>query len=1298
MAAGHLGTIWASVGLDVAPLGAGAARARRLMYATDATMSKHSNGIQHALMGIGKAGLVMGAVIAGASVKMAADFDKTAREVATLSNTTGAAFEQMKDDILDLSTTTEHGAKDLMQAYYWITSAMPGAEEAAKMDVLNASQALATAGVADMADTADLVTTTLNAWGLKTEDVTHVTDVLFEIVKRGKTTIGELAHHWSKAASSAALMEVPIEDLGASVATLTRVGIPADRALMAMNRTLLGLNKATPETQKWIKGLGYENAQMMMKSVGLPGFLKALAKDFGEVSSAEGQNAEAMAAMFPNIRELLALLPLTGKNLGDVIADFEAFTDTTGNVSDAVEIMSGSLSYQLSQMMNKVRKPLIELGEKLIPHVEKAMDAFIRIIEGKNEAFNTFARALKRVGTALWNVGKFIVDVKPLLYGLAAAFAAVKIAGFASSMVAATGAASGLVGLIGKSLPLSFILGQIGAGFVTLAAPIAAAAAVVGLFAYETWQADKKAEKAWGTIRELDEAHGKLGQTLEPLVKRYHELNAKVAEGVAPAEELAAADAELKTIRNEIAAQFPSLKVGLDEEGVAILKQDEDLNKLIDSLYRYSDAKKLTTTGEMGQLEIMLGDKAKLQAQVDEIDAAMSKVGQALQSIDAQGFDAGLVIMDLARDFGTGAKSIEAWRVHFEDLGDTETADKLNEIGLALGVIEGMGKGKNIGELRQQLEELGSAASQMATKLNEAAYQAGLAGGPMGEEFAANTIRGLNSASPEFKQAALNNLAAYLAGQLQARGVNVEESGVMAQEMANAFVSGGEWDSKGSKAGAEVMTNLQAELDGTQLVIPPIQSGGYDEAGWRATIARMKGELPDHWEIPVWIKEFKVNPTFRTPAEAAKYINKELSKNIGPVDTNINIGMTGGSIGGNASGAMDALTASWSTLLHAVNGFWDYMEGKDWEELNNQISKVLAYYPGAQASGLQAWWDLHGAMEAAEAELTKIDNAIKKHENAIEALTRTQRDLNDELAEYSEQLTDANDKIAEQQQALSRLGQLKIKGETAADEKSFDLQHKSNELQLAILKAEKEMNFEKAAMLTLQKEEVDKAKELHDLQTTVTYEEGRREIEQSLDLMHGEEAAQWKIVAGIEKAQGILKTQEGIRDSLNEKIELTNDKLKEITRQIRNEQDAVILLKIEFDNAKVHVDSFKQKIEDMSSYFLGQFNLMEQAARDLGITLDELIARQQAGGGGSGGSFKHGGPVLSGGQYTLHAGEFVLSKAMLQNMSPQLSPVITSGDTTVNVPVYLDSQKIAHATTRVTGANASRYARSGGRY
>ena len=434
MAAGHLGTIWASVGLDVAPLGAGAARARRLMYATDATMSKHSNGIQHALMGIGKAGLVMGAVIAGASVKMAADFDKTAREVATLSNTTGAAFEQMKDDILDLSTTTEHGAKDLMQAYYWITSAMPGAEEAAKMDVLNASQALATAGVADMADTADLVTTTLNAWGLKTEDVTHVTDVLFEIVKRGKTTIGELAHNWSKAASSAALMEVPIEDLGASVATLTRVGIPADRALMAMNRTLLGLNKATPETQKWIKGLGYENAQMMMKSVGLPGFLKALAKDFGEVSSAEGQNAEAMAAMFPNIRELLALLPLTGKNLGDVIADFEEFEDTTGNVSDAVEIMSQSLSYQLSQMMNKVRKPLIELGEKLIPHVEKAMDKFVDIIEGKNKTINAFAGSFKLIARAVWDVGSVIIRTKPLLYGLLTAFLAWRAANFAIAM------------------------------------------------------------------------------------------------------------------------------------------------------------------------------------------------------------------------------------------------------------------------------------------------------------------------------------------------------------------------------------------------------------------------------------------------------------------------------------------------------------------------------------------------------------------------------------------------------------------------------------------------------------------------------------------------------------------------------------------------------------------------------------------------------------------------------------------------------------------------------------------------
>ena len=681
MAAGHLGTIWASVALDVAPLGKGAARARRMMYATDATMSKSSGHMTSALMGFAKAGVVAGAMVGAVSVKMAADFDKITREVATLTNTTGAAFQQMQSDILDLSTTTEHSANELAQAYYWVVSAMPDASDAARFDVLDASQKLATAGAADMADTADLVTTTLNAWGLATEDTTHVTDVLFEIVKRGKTTIGELAHNWSKAASAASLMDVPIEDLGAAVATLTRVGIPADRALMAMNRTLIGLNKATPETQEWIKGLGYENAQMMMKSVGLPGFLKALANDFGELSSEEGQNAEALAAMFPNIRELLALLPLTGKNLGDVIADFEAFGDTTDNVKDAFEIMSESLSFQISELMNKIRKPLIELGTKLFPLVEKGITKVADIIEGKNKAFNNIVGIFKGIADVAITLGKVLWDLKVPVYALAAAFVALKVAnvltgahgivgGLTALKVAVPGAITGIKSLIANvganlSLGLSTGAASIGgfaASLGTIAIVALPAIAAIGGFIYAVKSQDEKAEKAWKNLRKMDEEFGQLGRDLKPVIDRFIELRNNT-------EKTAEEQEEYKNLTGELAQKAPELTKAIDDQGEAILKSDGALNEYVDSWTKYSNIQ-VKTEGALGDYEEgtkVLGEMNELWS---EQGGLMDRVSASLQALD---IDPRVIEHALAAGDIEGAnEALEALVLNGQALGDIE--------------------------------------------------------------------------------------------------------------------------------------------------------------------------------------------------------------------------------------------------------------------------------------------------------------------------------------------------------------------------------------------------------------------------------------------------------------------------------------------------------------------------------------------------------------------------------------------------------------------------------------------------
>ena len=139
-----------------------------------------------------KAGAAMAAVGAVA-VKMAADVRAGVTEIGTLmDNVTSVEIEGMRSELLKLSVASGQALQPLTKARYDIVSA--GFRDAADSAmVLNQSVRLAIAGASNAASSADILTTALNAYGMEASEVTRVSDVLFQTVKFGKTTLDQLA-------------------------------------------------------------------------------------------------------------------------------------------------------------------------------------------------------------------------------------------------------------------------------------------------------------------------------------------------------------------------------------------------------------------------------------------------------------------------------------------------------------------------------------------------------------------------------------------------------------------------------------------------------------------------------------------------------------------------------------------------------------------------------------------------------------------------------------------------------------------------------------------------------------------------------------------------------------------------------------------------------------------------------------------------------------------------------------------------------------------------------------------------
>ena len=127
------------------------------------------------------------------SVKMAANFERGVTEIGTLMDgVTKGAIRNMRKELLDLSADSGQAIEVLTKARYDIVSAgFSSAAESAL--VLNQSVKLATASATTAAAAADILTTALNAYGLEADQTTRVSDVLFNTVKLGKTTMTELA-------------------------------------------------------------------------------------------------------------------------------------------------------------------------------------------------------------------------------------------------------------------------------------------------------------------------------------------------------------------------------------------------------------------------------------------------------------------------------------------------------------------------------------------------------------------------------------------------------------------------------------------------------------------------------------------------------------------------------------------------------------------------------------------------------------------------------------------------------------------------------------------------------------------------------------------------------------------------------------------------------------------------------------------------------------------------------------------------------------------------------------------------
>jgi len=332
------------------------------------------------------------------AVTSSVEFEGAMRNVNTIARLGEKQLGSLTKEVLSLAGPTAQAPKVLAAGLYDIVSSGFKAKDATK--ILAVSAKAASAGLTDTATATRAVTAALNAYHLGAKEARKVSDILFQTVNKGVLTFEELAQNMGDLVPAAAPLGVSLEEVGAAIATITLQGVPAAEAATRVKNTMLQLAKPSANLTTLFKEQGFASGEAAVKSLGFAGVLQMLDK------ATEG-NVTKTAKLTPEIRALLGVVGLTGKNLETYNANLASMAQAqegAGMSAKAFAEQAKGVGFQWQRTKVLLEVLAIRIGDKLLP-------ALRSILEYVNKNWPQIERVMSDVADRVGDAVEGMVDV-----------------------------------------------------------------------------------------------------------------------------------------------------------------------------------------------------------------------------------------------------------------------------------------------------------------------------------------------------------------------------------------------------------------------------------------------------------------------------------------------------------------------------------------------------------------------------------------------------------------------------------------------------------------------------------------------------------------------------------------------------------------------------------------------------------------------------------------------------------------------------------------------------------------------
>lgn len=387
------------------------------------TFSKLGSHVADAMKKAGAAATAAFGVAVGAAVKVGTDFESGMSQVAATMGITvdeiaagSQEFESLSQAAKNAGATTQFSATQASEALNYL--ALAGYDAQKSITALPTVLNLAAAGGIDLGYASDMVTDSMSALGLSTNQLEGFVDQLAKTSQKSNTNIAQLGEGILTVGGTAKDLAGGTVELNTALGILADNGIKGAEGGTALRNVILSLSAPTDIAKKAMEELGLEVFDANGKLRPLNETFQDLNGKLGEMSDEDRINVLNTMFNKVDLKSVNALLANSGERFDELSGYIR---DSAGAAEDMAKTMNDNLKGKLTILGSALEGLGIEMYEEFQQPLKEAAETAIKSVDsisaslknGKlSESMQTVARG---IGTIVSKAAELAISTLPKL-------------------------------------------------------------------------------------------------------------------------------------------------------------------------------------------------------------------------------------------------------------------------------------------------------------------------------------------------------------------------------------------------------------------------------------------------------------------------------------------------------------------------------------------------------------------------------------------------------------------------------------------------------------------------------------------------------------------------------------------------------------------------------------------------------------------------------------------------------------------------------------------------------------------